>query len=181
MIEYIKILVELIGHIVWPLVLLIIAFYFKGEVPKFLKRVKKAKYGELELDLSEAIAEVKSTAIEAGITIAYPAKSFNENDMALFEQAPEWAFIKSWQNIENLLMTPQKGERKKPITRVIKELAESSVIDFDLSQLVLKMNRLRNDIVHSQNIDLTRGEALEWLGLSRSVHDRLKQKLSVRS
>lgn len=61
---------------------------------------------------------------------------------------------------------------------MIDELLSSSLIDSEVGNLVLKMYRLRNEIVHAKNPEISRGEVLEWLGLSKSVHDRLEQQLS---
>ncbi|WP_041408342.1 hypothetical protein [Shewanella baltica] len=105
MIEYLKLVVDLLGHLAWPAVFAGALLYFKKDVAKLLQRVKKAKYGDIEIDLVEAIDEVKSDAIELGITITYPSSSYSVSDLELVQTAPEWAFLQSWQNIENILMT----------------------------------------------------------------------------
>ncbi|MGF1845625.1 hypothetical protein [Vibrio lentus] len=177
MVEYIKLFVELVGHLAWPLVVVGALYYFKQDLVNVLKRLKKAKYGDLELDLSDAINEVKNDAINAGITIMYSPDSFEASEMTLMSQAPEWMFMKSWQGIESLLFEQNTDGKRKPISRIVRDLEASQIIEPYLAELILKMYKLRNEIVHTDGLELTRGEIIEWLGISKSVADRLKQKL----
>jgi hypothetical protein len=151
---------------------------FKGELPSLLKRMKKAKVGNVEFDFSEAITDFKNLAFQAGVSISGVSDVFSNKDITMFQEAPEWAFIKSWQNVEDLLIKSNYGRPKTSITRTIDELLKSSSINDDIANLLLKMYRLRNDIVHAKNPEVSRGEILEWLGLSRSIHDRLELQLS---
>ena len=180
--EYLKILVQVIGHIAWPIVVLTIAIYFKKEVSALLRRVTRAKYKGVELDLENAFQEVKTEAIDAGITVAYPASSFSQENFDTLKQAPELVFIKSWQEIENLLTDAykrkvDKGAKTPPISLVIVALVEHSVLGSDMASIIGRMYEIRNNIVHSTDFEITRGELLEWLGLSRSITDRLTQQL----
>ncbi|MFM5587823.1 hypothetical protein ACET65_12735 [Aeromonas rivipollensis] len=177
MIDYFKLVVDLVGHLVWPAVVVGALFYFKKDVSKLLQRVKKAKYGDMEIDLVEAMDEVKGDAIELGITIAYPSSVYSLSDLELVQMAPEWAFLQSWQNIENILITKGADGKRQPIYKLVKQLQNSDKIDSGLADLILKIYRLRNEIVHVSGIDLTKAEAMEWLGVSKSVSDRLNQKL----
>ncbi len=61
---------------------------------------------------------------------------------------------------------------------LVQQLQSSYKIDSGLANLILKMYRLRNEIVHVSGIDLTKTEAMEWLGVSKSISDRLNQKLA---
>lgn len=176
--EYFKLVVDLVGHLVWPGVVGGAFLYFKKDVAKLLQRVKKAKYGDIEIDLVEAINEVKGDAIELGITIAYPSSSYSASDLELVQIAPEWVFLQSWQNIENILITKGSDGKRQPIYKLVQQLQSSYKIDSGLANLILKIYRLRNEIVHVSGIDLTKTEAMEWLGVSKSISDRLNQKLA---
>lgn len=178
MIEYLKLLVNLIGHLAWPALVASALWYFKKDVAKLLQRIKKAKYGDIEIDLAEAIDEVKNDAVELGITIAYPSSSYSASDLQLVQTTPEWAFLQSWQTIENILITKGSDGKRQPIAKVVKQLQNIDKIDNGLAELILKMYRLRNEIVHHSGVNLTKTEAMEWLGVSKSIADRLKQRLA---
>ena len=61
---------------------------------------------------------------------------------------------------------------------MINTLIAEGVIDESMGNLIQKLRNVRNKIVHTADPDVTRGEALEWLGISKSVRNRLVQKTS---
>ena len=180
--EYLKLVVQALGHIAWPIAIYLIASSFKSEISTLLKRVKKAKYKGVELDLESAIEEVKSKAENAGITMNYPLSMFPKETIDSLDSSPEWVFIRTWQEIENVLKNAYKVKvgnvGRIPITmKVISELQKNGVIDSEMASLINQMREVRNQIVHTASFDVTRGELLEWVGLSRSITDRLTQQL----
>lgn len=181
--EWFEILERIIGHIAWPLAAFLIVRQFSDEVKLLFKKVKTAKIKGVELDLSNEIQSIKNEAESAGITILYPTGSFPADSIKSIEAAPEWAFIQSWQEIDNVLLKIQ-SERYPDMRRsgstiaVTEELYRDNLIDDALKNLLHKLRKVRNGLVHAEDPDITRGEALEWLGISKSVKDRLIQRLS---
>ena len=56
-------------------------------------------------------------------------------------------------------------------------LEGKGLIDAKMTMLIQKLQSTKNLIVHNSDSSITRGEALEWLGISKSIKDRLEQKL----
>ena len=180
--EWFSIIERIIGHIAWPIAAVFIVSQFSDELKNFIRRIKNAKYKDVELDLESEIQEIKYDAENAGITINYPSSTFPDDSIKNIEAAPEWAFIKSWQEIENVIMdlysqTSGAMIRQGPISHIISVLIENGTIDKSMADLVNKLRAIRNKIVHTTEPEITRGEALEWLGISKSVRDRLAQKI----
>lgn len=180
--EYLKILSEIIGHIAWPIAIFGIAILFKKEVGSLLKRVKKAKYKGMELDLENEFKEVKAEAADAGVTIMYPSSSFQPEVFSEMQLAPELVFIRTWQEIESILNNAFKerypvDKRFPPVSKIVSTLVEDNLINNDLASLIRNMYSLRNKIVHSSDFNMTRGELIEWQGLSKSIIDRLTNQL----
>ncbi len=181
--EWFQIIERIIGHIAWPIAAFFIVAQFSDELKSFIRRIKNAKYKGVEIDLSNEIQSIKNDAELAGITIAYPSGSFPEDSIRNIDVAPEWAFIQSWQDIENVIFQIYAKKHgapssKGPISNVINTLVTDGVIDESMSNIIQKLKNVRNKIVHAVDPDVTRGEALEWLGISKSVRDRLVQKTS---
>jgi hypothetical protein len=173
---------KIVGHIAWPLAAIFIVAQFKNEIQGFVRRIRTAKYKDVELSLGQEIQFVKQEAEAAGITIYYPEAAFSQDAVRSVESEPEWAFIKSWQEIETLLTSLYRQAtgnltKREPIPQIIKLLAREGVIQQDLAELVSKIRDVRNKIIHLSDSELTKGEALEWLGISKSVKDRLQQRL----
>ena len=170
-----------IGHLAWPVPVFLILKQFRTELGSAIKRIRSAKYKDAEISLEHEITEIKNDAEMAGITIAYPPDSFAEDSVRSIGLAPEWAFIKSWQEIENVIMRlrarlPDDKKHRGPVTLVVQALVEEGVLDPTMASLIDKLRIVRNRVVHGEDPDVTRGEAFEWLGISRSVKDRLAQK-----
>ncbi len=177
--EFLKIIAQIIGHIAWPVALILIAYGFKKEISLLLGRIKQARYKGVELDLETEFKEVKQEAYDAEITVLYPESSFSKEYFDAINEAPEWVFIKSWQEIEQLIIEaqeqiPELSTKTKSISRTLSSLVEYSVITKELGILIKNMYEIRNKIVHSYNAEFTRGELIEWLGLARSLKDRLR-------
>lgn len=180
--EWLKIIERIIGHLAWPVAAFFIIRQFSDELRLFIKRIKNAKYNGVELDLSSEIEAIKTDAENAGVTISYPSSTFPTDSIQNIAAAPEWAFIKSWQEIENVLMhlysSISNQEHRGSIILVISSLVSEGIIDQSMATLIDKLRTVRNKIVHSSESEVTRGEALEWLGIAKSVNDRLLTKLS---
>jgi hypothetical protein len=113
----------------------------------------------------------------------YSPSSFAPGAFSEIEQAPELVFIRTWQEIESLLNAAYKKNfpidgRLPPTSKIISMLVENQLINNDLASLMKNMYSLRNKIVHSSDFNMTRGELIEWQGLSKSITDRLTSQLS---
>ncbi len=173
---------KIVGHVSWPIAIFSTAVLFRSEIRGFVRRIRTAKYKDMELNLGHEIQSVKQEAEDAGITIYYPDAAFPPDTVSSIESEPEWAIIKSWQEIESVLTTLYRQatgseEKRESIPEIINILAQKGMIQRDLADLVAKIREVRNKIVHVSDSELTRGEALEWLGISKSVKDRLEQRL----
>jgi hypothetical protein len=180
--ESFEIIEKIVGHIAWPLVAILALHHFSDEFRSFIRRIQNAKFKNVELDLEKEIQDIKSDAVDAGITIAYDISTFPRDSIESIETAPEWAFIKSWQEIENTLQSYYNGisglkTNRANIKTILNYLEDHNIIDVHMKMIIEKLRATRNLIVHNPDPSITRGEALEWLGIAKSVKDRLDQKL----
>ena len=180
--KWLEIVERIIGHIAWPLASYLIVIQFRSEIRSFIKRIKNAKYKDLQVDLEKEIKEIKDEAEDAGINITYDSSAFSEDSIKNIQAAPEWAFIKSWQDIEDTLLkyyTTVSGLKTKRVSvgKVLIYLENKGILDDEIIMLIRKLMSVRNQIVHNSVSSVTRGEAIEWLGISKSVNDKISQKL----
>ena len=78
MLEYLKLFVEIIGHIIWPLFLLIIFLTFKKELRSLVSRIKPAEIKDFKIELVDKIDEIKKEAINYGVTMFYPSETLQK-------------------------------------------------------------------------------------------------------
>ncbi len=63
------------------------------------------------------------------------------------------------------------------LEKCLENLENKGIVHPEMAIVIRKLQSTRNLIVHDSESRITRGEALEWLGISKSVKDRLEQKL----
>ena len=177
MIEYLKLLVELINHLAWPIVVAGLLVYFRYDIFLLLKRINKVKFGKLELGIGDVVKEVEIEAIDMGMTVFYPVNSLASFDVEMMKVSPAWVLLKSLRSIEDILIAQNKKREGQPIAVIVEDLARSNIIDYDLAELILKMFSIRNDIESSKKAKITEHEAIIWLSVTKSVKARLQQRL----
>ncbi len=180
--ETLALLVNLIGHLAWPITIYMVIKLFHKEIRLFISRIKNAKYKGIEIDLERELRELKEDAEDAGITAEYKESAILNENLINMSAAPELVFIQSWQDIENTLKQlfektegdkPQRG----PMSYILAYLEKREILDSTMCDVIKKLMGIRNKIVHTSKTEITRGEALEWLGIAMSVSKHLKQKL----
>lgn len=182
-IEYLELVVEVIGHLAWPTAIVIIFSIFRNEISGFLARVKNAKYKGVELNLEKELEELKTDAGKAGVKISYDTPQRIEKSQINQYVEPEWLFVQSWQEIENLVLdhySKVSGLKDTRVTmaKALTYLHKNGIIDDEMVMLLNKFRSTRNHIIHSHSSNLSKGEAIEWLGIANSVKMRLEQKLA---
>tara|TARA_R110000744_G_scaffold257211_1_gene372641 strand:- start:241 stop:459 length:219 start_codon:yes stop_codon:yes gene_type:complete len=70
-------------------------------------------------------------------------------------------------------------ETRITFSRALTYIRENGIIDTEMEMLINKLRQTRNLIVYNSDSLITRGEALEWLGISKSIKDRIEQKLGA--
>ena len=177
MIEYLKLLVETIGHIIWPLFFLIIFWTFRKELKSLMSRIKSAEIKDFKIELTDKIDDIKKEAINYGVTMFYPADTIESEFNPSKNEPIEWQIIESWKNIENLVNKLDDREDSRNITDSINYLAKSGKIEKYLANLVLDLRELRNIAAHKTEMKITNEEFQNWISISKSVIDRLKSKI----
>lgn len=181
---WLEFLEKMASHLAWPVAALLIARQFREEIRQFLRRIKNAKYGGVEVSLEQEMQQIKASAQSAGITIVYPSSALSPDSVASIDAAPEWAFIKSWKEIENLIgrlynvATATSEPGSISFAQKLKILQAGGNLDERLASVIIALHQTRNRIVHESNHSITRGEALEWLGIAKSIADRIRQRIN---
>ena len=133
MIEYLKLLVEIIGHIIWPISFLVVFLIFKKDIKSLIKRLKSAEIKDFKIELEDKIEGIKKVAINNGVTMAYPRESL-EKEFNPTKQLPKsYVIIETWKEIENLIqifnydMESDELEKTKAIIKLFSPLQRNSL------------------------------------------------------
>lgn len=176
MIEYLKLLVEIIGHIVWPVFFFILLWIFRKELKSLVSRIKSAEIKDFKIELTDKIDDIKKEAINYGVTMFYPPETIESEFNPSKNEPIEWQVIESWKNIESLVNKLDERKDTKNITDSINHLVKTNKIEKYLANLVLDLRELRNIAAHKTEIEISNEEFQNWISISKSVIDRLKSK-----
>lgn len=177
MMEYLKLLVETIGHIIWPLFFLIIFLTFRKELKSLVGRIKSAEIKGFKIELTDKIDDIKKEAINYGVTMFYPPEIIQREFNPSKNKPNEWQIIEAWKNIENLVNKLDGRKDTKNISDSINHLIKTEKIEKYLAKLILDLRELRNIAAHKTEIKMTNEEFQNWISISKSVIDRLKSKI----
>jgi uncharacterized protein YutE (UPF0331/DUF86 family) len=174
MIEYLKLLVEIIGHIIWPVSLLVLFLIFKKDIKSLIKRLKSAEIKDFKIVLEDKIEDIKKVAINNGVTMAYPREDL-EKEFNPTNQLPEsYVIIETWKEIEKLLKELDNRDGFRNPTDSINYLIKNNLIQKYLAKIILDLRELRNIAVHKSELSISDEDYQNWLSISKSVIERLK-------
>lgn len=175
MIEYLKLLVEIVGEIIWPVVVISIFFIFRKDIKSLISRLKSAEIKDFKIELGDEIDDITKAAISHGVTVAYSAEML-ANEFNLSSTLPNsYVITETWKDIENLLIKLDDREGFNNITNSVSYLIKNKKIPAYLGSLILNLRKLRNIAAHEKELSISDEEFQNWISISKSVISRLKQ------
>lgn len=174
MIEYFKLLVEMIGHVIWPISIVAIFYLFKEEIKSLSKRIKSAEIKDIKFELEDRIDVIKKEAINYGMTMAYPSETLENQFNPTKELPKNFVIIETWKEIEILIANLDTREGNKNISDSINYLLKEQKIQKYLASMILNLRELRNIAVHKNEFTISEEDYQNWISISKSVIDRLK-------
>jgi len=174
MVEYLKLLVEIIGHIIWPISFLVVFLIFKKDIKSLIKRLKSAEIKDFKIELEDKIEDIKKVAINNGVTMAYPRETL-ENEFNPTKQLPKsYVIIETWKEIETLIKELDKRESFNSISDSLNYLSKTQLMQKYLANMILDLRELRNIAVHKSELSISEEDYQNWISISKSVIERLK-------
>lgn len=174
MINYLELLVETIGSIIWPIVVFSIFFIFRKDIKSLISRLKSAEIKDFKIELESKIEDITKDAINYGVTIAYPLETL-ENQFNPDHDLPKtYVIIETWKEIEALIKNLDDRHGFHNTHNTIKYLLDNNKIPKYLANLILELRKLRNLAAHESELSISKEDYLNWISISKSVIERLK-------
>jgi hypothetical protein len=173
---------KLLENGLWPAAAVVIVIYIIRNMDRISSTVSKVKVKDVEVDFREKIADVKQAANDQALTILYPRAANVLPQVSLAESRPQAFLVELTSDIENALLEWEKKQGKtgaRAPMDILRELADRKLIGDDVLTPASQLFEIRNQYVHSENISLTSGEAMELVGIARSVRERLRLRLGA--
>lgn len=176
-IKYFEIIERIIGHIAWPIVVLLIFLYFKKELLDIIRRIKTAEFKDFRVELVDKLGDVRSTAIHNSVTMYYPIDIINREFNPELNKTKESQILDAWKEIEHLIFELDENTESRNIIKSLNTLKKEKKIQTYLVEIIFDLRELRNIVVHQHNPVINEDDFQNWISISKSVIDRLKKQL----
>jgi hypothetical protein len=182
LLDYLTLLVNLVGAIAWPVALVVVVLIFRKQLVKLVARVKAvsgpagiaATFAD-ELEKTREVVESEPTIPD---TAAASPEAINDPFLELAKSYPEAAVLEAYRGIESLLREylPQNSLVPRSDYAAINNLVAAKFVPPSLVNTFRSLRQTRNTAVHTKG-GITTGEALEYRDLSERFISGLKPYL----
>ncbi|MFZ2281929.1 MAG: hypothetical protein WAW39_29300 [Prosthecobacter sp.] len=183
---------SVISSLAWPACVLTIAYMFRTEFRDVLSRLTRLKYKDLDADFGSAVRELEEEAQKIDISPALPpakaeTPTIGTSDRLaeaerLLAEFPEPAVARAWQSVEDALLEVAtrlgvvEGANVRSMSlSIIAALVSNGHMDQSTAELLGRMRKLRNLVVHGGGLPISSDEAREFVALARGITERLTE------
>jgi hypothetical protein len=168
----------------WPVATLIIVLILRRPVEVFLKRARKIKYGEFEMNVESAAyisADGSGQTATSNAGLAIPAEVAHSAEVS-----PRAVVIESWQKVSAAAVAAVAKEgirlpRGSIAPKVIEESLEGiGLLSKNQIELLRTLRLQRNAAVHAAAFKMTPGEAIEYSGKAQNLAQSIAEKSKIR-
>jgi hypothetical protein len=173
-------IIELLDKLIWPLTLITAFVIFRKQLTKLLPNFKKLKYGKLELEFQKELENIKQETSKFR-NIGKPLNDdYQLNEiLSINESYPRGAILQAWISLESSIYTTMrhfgllKKDEKIPFVKLLQKLRDDDYINDDVLSIINRLRKLRNEIVHSQNISISFNEIEDFVILAREMSEEV--------
>ena len=178
--DWMTFITKIIDSVAWPAAIVLVIWWLKSHIGQLIPFTKKFKYGELEIEFEQQLKELKKEAEASKIEHHTPERDSSEMLEYLSETAdvsPRAAIVDAWVGLELTafssagLLGIGNDKRPMPFSRLVQVLESEGVIKSKDALILKKLQRLRNEALHSPDFKITKKEAQEFSELARDMAD----------
>ncbi|HFX0811418.1 hypothetical protein LJG01_09095 [Pseudomonas aeruginosa] len=165
-----------ISSIAWPVAVISLAGLLRHPLSQLIPLIRTLKIKDLQIDLGERLDKVKAE-VEATTDELVPDATGIASYVSVAEIDPRAAMLSAWLPVERELREIADKVDLPPYAQMwglIGELIRTGVLDDDIGNTLLSMNRIRNDAVHLSGPEVDIEQALAMGELCERLTNRLK-------
>jgi hypothetical protein len=190
--KWLEFLEKVVGHLAWPIVLIVAIITFRPLITRLLASIRSIKYRDAEAsfdnEVGDFVRDVRASGVELDVK---SVRSITPDDLQLL-------ILKSWADVEETIkrwidkkiaeqgvfedpevnFSPQNAHLKSRTARIeLAMLLRNDVIRPELKVTLDELRGLRNKAAHTSNFDLQAGSAIELAASLGSIEKQLKSSL----
>jgi hypothetical protein len=191
-VSWLEFIEKVIGHAAWPGAAIAILLILRRHLSGVFVALKSLKLpGGVEVELYDRFKELREQAEAAKLPIPETAAPMDNEDRKFLQMAedfPQAAIMETWIGLEREIAnvsaayagpTITAARRPRGLRDGLQVLRQSEALDAATLDVIDRLQRIRNEVVHAKKKAVTPGEALEFRELAMAVMRRLADRASV--
>ena len=172
---------QLVGHLAWPITVLLLAIIFRRQLQKLIERLEKAETKWGDFTFSKAIDDIREDFIRIeGRVTAF--ESHDETDIPETKElyAPVAEVMSAWTDVEELckqLLTKKGIHAPRTYRALGSRLNRNQLIDSEHAIILGKLRQVRNIAAHGSPETVSARDAQEYIVLANRMMTYLNRQL----
>ncbi|MGX9518991.1 hypothetical protein ACWX0P_09290 [Vibrio mediterranei] len=166
---------EMTKALAWPATLIIALLILRKPMTSLIPFMRKLKYKELEMEFSEQVQALKSEAqIDEASDIDSPA-------MNIISFSTRAAVLEAWMELESAaaslaasFWSTSNTSPFKNHAKLGRYLHQSGVLNEAQLKSFDELRKLRNHLVHTEEVELTENDAKAYIMIASSLVNQIK-------
>lgn len=181
--DWLTFIASVIDSIAWPLVVGLVIFLLRKELPDLLKRLKGATVGNTKVEFDQALDNLRQES-ELVTREILPQENLAPDDpsLTLAKQFPEAAVLEAYKTVEAILIELRSHldlSPKSNLRKVVQRLVERELVEPGTRSFFESFQMARNASAHANEENrVTPGEALEYMKQAKILSDIFRNALN---
>ncbi|MBC8649294.1 hypothetical protein GYM54_03060 [Pseudomonas sp. MTM4] len=168
-----------IKSLAWPAVAIFLVLMLKKPITELIPLLRKLKYKELEIEFSEAVAELKAEAGTSILDVGNPTTSQAQPQNRLLQLvnfSTRAAIMEAWLEVETAATAVASSFWNQPPSDTFRNypklgdyLLQCKVIDTKQLETFNKLKQLRNKAAHAEELNLSESDAISYVELASAL------------
>lgn len=175
--EIFRLIVELIGAIIWPVSIVFILYLYKEELVNIIERLQLLKYRNFEAQFRNELNEVESNTKKLNSKAKESLEKKQQGELVdanyfdrlrqLAELSPRGAILEAWLELESVMRSylEESGLDMSNVApnRIILHLSDERKIHDNIIDTLTQVRNLRNNAVHMSDYSIKVEEAIQYI------------------
>lgn len=166
--------VELTKALAWPSAAVLLGTLFRNQLSDLSKAITKGKFGSLELEFAQRVADVVASVPDL------PATSMPPTTIGQATANPRGAILEAWLAVEEQIITlaltlglTNAAARRYPLGS-IQAIAKSGLLSPNHVLALRELQQLRNRATHDPDFSPDPNAVISYLQLANDLNNELK-------
>lgn len=171
--DWLTFISSMVDHLVWPVVAVGVFIFLFRNLDTIAEKLDSIKFKDVEFNFRKDVQDLKDKAQALNVTVFYPS----ERLQAAAPRDDRAAVIGTGDAIRALIFEwadAQPDFSETSPTAILEKMRRGKVINDDLFHLTRRVLNIRNKAVYAPSVALSQEDLFEFLGVSKSVHDRVE-------